>query len=75
MIRPRSVPTEGVVPAFDAGWNAHEVGLSLSTVLTFAPASGRGWAVLGWKAREAVAKGPGPVDAPDSHHDAQGGIA
>jgi hypothetical protein len=58
--RPQSVPREGQVPAFDAGWNAHRLGLERETVRVLTPASGRGWALLGWDVR---AKLNGDLDA------------
>jgi len=54
--RPLSCPKEGVVPAFDAGWNAHEVGLERKTVEVLTPPSGRGWALMGWDVRQLVAE-------------------
>lgn len=53
--RPRAVPAEGVIEAFDAGWNAHRIGLERDSVETFAHPSGQGWALLGWNARQQVA--------------------
>ena len=50
--RPEACPKPGVVEAFDAGWDAHEVGIERATVEVFTPASGRGWALLGWDARQ-----------------------
>ena len=50
------MPKEGVVPAFDAGWNAHEVGLERETVSVLAHPTGREWALMGWDCRELVAK-------------------
>lgn len=52
--RPRSVPAVGVVPAFDAGWNAHEKGLSRETVRVLA--ADPGWALLGWDTRELLSQ-------------------
>ncbi len=46
--RPPSVPPEGVVPAFDAGWNAAEVGLSRETVAVIAAPDAHGWALIGY---------------------------
>lgn len=48
------MPAEGEIPAFDAGWRAHEVGLERKTVEVLTPLSGRGWALLGWDCRKAV---------------------
>ena len=38
------------MPAFDAGWNAHEQGIARETVM-LAPPSGRRLALLGWDVR------------------------
>lgn len=51
--RPDACPREGQIEPFDAGWNAHEVGLSRETVRVLA--SDPGWALLGWDIREHVA--------------------
>lgn len=48
--RPRGCPRPGVVPSFDAGWDAHRMGLSRATVE--AVAADKGWATLGWDARQ-----------------------
>jgi len=53
--RGSSMPKEGVVPAFDAGWNAHEVGLERNTVSVLAHPTGREWALMGWDSRQLVA--------------------
>lgn len=50
--RPRSCPERGKVPPFDAGWDAHEIGLRRDTVRTFA--ADPAWAILGWDARQRV---------------------
>ena len=52
--RPESAPALGHVPSYDAGWNAHEVGLDRKTVEVLSPDPG--WAVLGWDMREMLAK-------------------
>lgn len=52
--RPRSVPAEGEIEAFDAGWNGHRVGLGRRSVELFTPASGRPWALLGYDTRALV---------------------
>lgn len=54
--RPPSVPAEGQIEAFDAGWDAQEVGLDRETVAVLAHPSGRSWALLGWDSR-ALASG------------------
>jgi hypothetical protein len=58
--RPSSVPAVGQVPAYDAGWNAQEIGLERETVRVLTPPSGRGWALLGWDTRAAL----DPRDSP-----------
>ena len=50
--RPPACPKPGVIEAFDAGWNAHEIGMSRSTVETLAGSPG--WALLGYDFREHV---------------------
>jgi hypothetical protein len=50
--RPPSVPKEGEIAPFDAGWHAHEVGLDRDTVRVLA--ADPGWALLGYDAREKV---------------------
>jgi hypothetical protein len=54
--RPDSVPKEGMVEAFDAGWNAHRRGLERTTVQVMTPVSGLKWALLGYDCRETVTK-------------------
>jgi hypothetical protein len=56
--RPDSCPRPGVIEAFDAGWNAHEVGLERETVAVFAadPAA-RPWALMAWDVRQKLAQG------------------
>jgi hypothetical protein len=54
--RPAAAPREGEVAAFDAGWNAHEVGLERETVRVLAAGPGRDWALLAWDTREALAR-------------------
>lgn len=56
--RPSSAPREGQIDAFDAGWNAHEVGLERETVELFAHPRGRGWALLAYDMREVLSDGP-----------------
>lgn len=51
--RSPAMPPEGVIPPFDAGWEAHALGLERRTVEVLA-ADPR-WAVLGWDCREMVA--------------------
>ena len=51
--RPPACPREGQIEPFDAGWHAHEVGISRETVRVLA-ADPR-WALLGWDARALVA--------------------
>lgn len=51
--RPPSVPAEGVIEAFDAGWRAHEVGLDRETVRVLSSTEYvRGWALLAWDVRQ-----------------------
>lgn len=50
--RPISVPKEGEVPSFDAGWNAHQIGISRESVRVLA--ADPGWALLGYDARATV---------------------
>jgi hypothetical protein len=47
--RPASVPAEGVIAPFDAGWEAHAAGLERETVSVLA--ADRSWALLGWDCR------------------------
>ena len=49
---PTACPKRGTVAPFDAGWDAHEVGLERRTVEALSP--DRGWALLGWDARALV---------------------
>ena len=56
VLRPSSVPKAGVIEAFDAGWNAHEIGLDRETVDVLAHPSGRSWALLGYDSRRLVAE-------------------
>ena len=51
--RPASCPPEGQFEAFDAGWNAHEVGISRESTRVLA-ANPR-WAVLAWDIRDKIA--------------------
>lgn len=46
--RPPSCPREGMLAAYDAGWNAFEVGLERETVELLAHPSGQGWALLAY---------------------------
>lgn len=52
--RPDSVPSEGRIAPFDAGWDAHRSGLSRASVAVFA--ADRGWALLGWDARNTASR-------------------
>jgi len=52
--RPASVPKPGEVESFDAGWNAHEIGLSRDTVRFLAVDPG--WALLGYDSRVVAAR-------------------
>ena len=52
--RPAAAPLLGQIPSYDAGWNAHEVGLSRKTVEVLSPDPG--WALLGWDMRALLAK-------------------
>lgn len=55
--RPDSCPREGQIEAFDAGWNAHEVGLSRKAAEVFSPSKyASAWAVLAWDVRDAISK-------------------
>lgn len=45
-------PAPGVVPAFDAGWDAHAAGLERETVRVLAASPE--WALLGWDIRQAL---------------------
>lgn len=55
--RPRSVPSEGQIAPFDAGWNSHELGLERRTVELLTEGSdGRNWALLGYDARSQLEK-------------------
>lgn len=51
--RPDSVPAEGVIEPFDAGWNAHRVGLDRRSVEVLA--ADPGWALLGYDTRALIA--------------------
>lgn len=55
--RPSACPTPGQIPAFDAGWNAHEKGLERETVRVMTPTSGRKWALMAWDIREKIVRG------------------
>lgn len=50
--RPPAAPKEGQVEPYDAGWHAHEIGLSRETVAVVA--ADPGWALLGYDTRAAV---------------------
>ena len=52
--RPAAAPLLGQIPSYDAGWNAHEVGLDRKTVEVLSPDPG--WALLGWDMRALLAK-------------------
>ena len=54
--RPASCPKQGAVPAFDAGWNAYEVGLERDSVEMLA--ADKGWALLGYDAAASVSPSP-----------------
>ncbi len=54
--RPNSAPAEGVIGAFDAGWNAHRVGLARETVQVLTPPDARAWALMAWDIRNLEAK-------------------
>lgn len=56
LLRPNSCPVEGQIEAYDAGWNAFEVGLDRSTVLALAQPSAKAWAVLGYDTASLVAE-------------------
>ncbi len=53
--RPRSCPAPGVIPAFDAGWNAHRIGLDRETVAALTAGDGKRWALLGYDIRAELA--------------------
>ena len=57
LARPSSVPAEGQVPAFDAGWNAHRLGLERETVEVLSHPGGREWALMGWDVRAKIEAG------------------
>jgi hypothetical protein len=48
------MPAEGVIAPFDAGWKAHAAGLDRATVEVLA--LDKGWALLGWDAREQLSR-------------------
>lgn len=55
--RPASCPAIGQIGAFDAGWNAHEVGLSREMVKALAGIAeddeqARQWALMAWDVRQ-----------------------
>lgn len=50
--RPRACPEAGTIPAFDAGWEAHQIGLGRATVQALTVGDAQGWALLGWDARD-----------------------
>lgn len=52
VMRPSSCPAPGAVPAFDAGWLAHELGMARETVAVLS--AGPRWALLGYDVRAAV---------------------
>lgn len=54
--RPAAAPVEGLIEPFDAGWNAHRVGIERETVEVLA--ADPGWALLGWDMREHVTRRP-----------------
>jgi len=61
--RPDSCPKEGQIAAFDAGWNAHEVGLSRTTTEMFSPSEyAAKWALVAWDVREELSKREKNVD-------------
>lgn len=51
--RPPSVPKPGQIPAFDAGWNAHEIGIDRATARVLA--ADPQWALLAWDCRALIA--------------------
>jgi len=56
--RPLSCPAEGQIPSFDAGWNAHKVGISRKTVEVLSPPMVPGvksWGVYAWDIRDQLA--------------------
>ena len=53
--RPAACPREGQIEPFDAGWNAHRVGIGRATVEVLA--NDPGWALLGWDSRDLLARG------------------
>lgn len=54
--RTDAMPREGLVEPFDAGWNAHEVGLDRETVEVLSQPDARKWALLGYDCRAQQAK-------------------
>lgn len=55
IVRPSSVPAEGEVEPFDAGWDSHAMGLARATV-ELVSAEPR-WALLGYDCRAQLATG------------------
>jgi hypothetical protein len=56
--RPHSCPIEGQIPSFDAGWNAHKLGISRKTVEVLSPPLMPGvksWGVYAWDIRDQLA--------------------
>lgn len=52
--RTAACPQPGVIPAFDAGWNAHEIGLERETVRVLSASPE--WALLGYNIRAKLAE-------------------
>lgn len=73
--RPDACPAPGMVDAFDAGWNAHEVGLGRETVSVLSPTPyARGWALLAYDTRALVVERGSQSEEADAMRD-QGGNA
>ncbi len=54
--RTAAMPEKGLVPAFDNGWRAHEIGVGRTTVNLMAHPTRRSWALLGWDCRELLSR-------------------
>jgi len=54
ILRTAAMPAKGVIEPFDAGWEAHVVGLDRATVEALA--LDPGWALLGWDSRDLLAR-------------------
>jgi hypothetical protein len=50
--RTDAMPKVGQIEPFDAGWNAHALGIARETVRVLA--ADPGWALLGWDCRQSL---------------------